>query len=142
MQTLLFKNNVHKLERIEIPGEERPRAINLTVRKGLKWSSLRDGAIVELQETGNPRPEEAPEFLANIWDIKVMSFADLIKYPEMLKIEHDPYCQNYMGLWETMKKVYDGFLQHELVTLVFYEPMMCLKDEHDCNVGECGCEWS
>ena len=120
-RTLLFQNNVHNTEKIEMPGSK-PRAVNLTVRKGLKWADLKVGDTIMLQETGAPAPViEADEVLATIYDIKVMSFADLMNYRQMLKLEHDPKCQNYPGLFETMRSVYDGFLQHELVTLVFYE---------------------
>lgn len=121
MRTLLFKNNVHSTELTEIPGEEGPKAVNLTVRKGLKWSDLKVGDIVMLQETGAPEPPCGGEVFATIYDVKVMPFNDLMNYPRMLRLEHDPYCWNYPCLFETMRKVYDGFLQHELVTLVFYE---------------------
>ncbi len=134
MKTLLFQNNVHNTEPIEIPGEAEPKAINITVRKGLKWSDLRPGDVVELRgprdvtNDGTPPPgsymrplEDADVQYATIYDVKVMPFNALMNYPRMLKLEHDPKCQNYAGLFETMRKVYDGFLQHELVTLVFYE---------------------
>jgi len=129
MRTLLFQNNVHSTEKVEIPHSD-PRAVNLTVRKGLKWSDLKAGDVVELRETGalsepgrpaSLKPASGNEVTATIYDVKVMSFNHLMNYPRMLKLEHDPKCQNYTGLFETMRKVYDGFLQHELVTLVFYE---------------------
>jgi len=121
MKTLLFKNCVHNTKPIDIPGEEKPRAINLTVRKGLKWSDVKVGEIVEIQRTDDPPPEGAPCVYAEIYDVKVMVFKDLINYNKMLELEHDPDCRNFPGLYKTMRKVYDGFLQHELVTLVFYE---------------------
>ena len=117
---LLFQNNVHNTEPVEIPGHE-PKAVNLTVRKGLKWSDLRVGDAIEIQETDNPPPCGAPESYVQIYDVKVMVFKDLMNYQHMLKLEHDPDCRHYQGLFKTMRKVYDGFLQHELVTLVFYE---------------------
>ncbi len=129
MRTLLFQNNVHSTEKVEIPGSE-PRAVNLTVRKGLKWSDLKAGDVVELREVGalsepgrpaSLKPAPGNEVTATIYDIKIMPFNALMNYPRMLKLEHDPKCQNYAGLFETMRKVYDGFLQHELVTLVMYE---------------------
>jgi len=138
MRTLLFKVNVHNTEKVEIPGEEKPRAINLTVRKGLKWSDLKVGDTVNLRDTaadthdytndgtppgGASMPPLYEDQLATIYDVKVMSFADLMNYGTLLKLEHDPKCQTYHGLHATMRRVYDGFLQHELVTLVMYEPV-------------------
>lgn len=120
MRTLLFKNNIHSIEKVEIPGHE-PRAVNLTVRKGLKWSNLLVGDVVELRETDTPVPEAGARVYAEIFDIKVMTFNDLMNYHRMLKLENDPDCRTYQGLYRVMKRVYDGFLQHELVTLVFYE---------------------
>lgn len=137
MRTLLFQNNVHSIEKVEIPGDE-PRAVNLTVRKGLKWSDLYVGQQIEVRETGAEPPASTGDMVsATIYDIKVMSFADLMNYPRLLKLEHDPKCQTYAGLFETMRKVYDGFLQHELVTLVMYE----LFDPKcpDCKSIVCGC---
>lgn len=122
MRTLLFQNNVHNTEKVEIPGNE-PRAINLTVRKGLKWSCLRVGEFIELRETGAEAPSTGDAVAAEIYDVKIIPFNSLLNYPRVLKLEHDPECQNYGGLFATMRKVYDGFLQHELVTLVFYEPI-------------------
>lgn len=119
MKTLLFQNNVHNTEKVDIPGEDEQRAINLTVRKGLKWADLKAGDSVRVAETGAD-PSDV-WVIATIYDVKVMSFADLMNYPRMLSLEHDPECRVYSGLFKTMRKVYDGFLQHELVTLVFYE---------------------
>lgn len=120
MRTLLFQNNVHSVEPVEIPNHG-TRAVNLTVRKGLKWSDLKIGETVEIQETDNPPPSGAPESYVKIYDVKVIVFKDLINYNKMLLLEHDPECRNFPGLFRVMKRVYDGFLQHELVTLVFYE---------------------
>lgn len=125
-RTLLFQNNVHNTEKVEIPHDDKPRAVNLTVRKGLKWSDLKVGEVVWLQETptdpAKPTIAEAASGQhATIYDVKIMPFNALINYHKMLQLEHDPKCRSYPGLFETMRKVYDGFLQHELVTLVFYE---------------------
>jgi hypothetical protein len=123
MRTLLFKNNVHNTEAVDIPGRE-ASAVNLTVRKGLKWSNLVDGEKVYLQEAPSEDDKstlDAETQVATIFDVKVMCFNDLMSYPKMLLLEHEPVCQTYRGLYETMRKVYDGFLAHELVTLVFYE---------------------
>jgi len=122
MRTLLFKNNVHSTKPIEIPGEDKPRAVNLTVRKGLKWADLKVGDTIEVCETGKqPEVTCGNQVWATIYDVKVMSFADLMNYKRLLKLEHDPHCQTYFDLFEEMRRVYDGFLQHELVTLVMYE---------------------
>jgi len=118
MRTLFFKNNVHNLDPIEIPGQS-PRAINLTVRRGLKWSDLFTGQLVELREMGAPESDKAQ--IARIFDVKVMVFKDLINYSRMLDLGHDPKCRNWSGLAKVMRQVYDGFLSHEIVTLVFYE---------------------
>ena len=122
MRTLLFKNNVHSTEKIEIPGEDEPRAVNLTVRKGLKWADLKVGDTVQVCETGKQVEVTCSnQVWATIYDVKVLTFNDLMNYERLLQLLNDPECRNYKGLFEIMRKVYDGFLQHELVTLVFYE---------------------
>lgn len=120
MRTLLFQNNVHNTKPVEIPNHG-PRAVNLTVRKGLKWTDLKVGDVVELRETGADASPCGGEVTATIYDVKVMVFKDLLNYGKMLNLEHDPECRGFPGLYKTMRNVYDGFLQHELVTLVFYE---------------------
>lgn len=120
MKTLLFKNNIHNTVPVEIPGHNAV-AVNLTVRKGLKWSDIQVGEEVEIRETGN---EVDAAQIATIWDVKVIRFVDLQEYAHMLKLEHDPDCQTFQGLFKVMKKVYDGFSLHELVTLVFYVPQV------------------
>lgn len=131
MRTLLFKNNVHNMEPVEIPGDG-ARAVNLTFRKGLKWSDLKIGDTVELRETGAPEPilpvdGAMPDdgntdlVTATIYDVKVLPFRTLVNYPKMLQLAHDPECRNFPGLHRVMRRVYDGFLADEIVTLVFYE---------------------
>jgi len=120
MRVLLFQNNVHSTEPVEFPDGVK-RAVNLTVRKGLKWSNLHVGDKVELRETGAEVSEAGARVYATIYDVKVMTLNDLSNYAKMLKLEHDPDCQTFSGLYKEMRRVYDGFLSHELVTLVFYE---------------------
>ena len=121
MRVLEFQVNVHNTEPVEIPGHDN-RAVNLTVRKGLKWADLKVGDKVELRDPKGPLLlTKGSGNVAVIYDVKVMTFNDLMNYPRMLQLEHDPECQSYRGLFTVMRKVYDGFLQHELVTLVFYE---------------------
>lgn len=122
MRVLLFKNNVHSQEPVEVPGLDRPIALNLTVRKGLKWSDLCVGDSVTLKETGSPQASILlPDPVATIFDIKVMRFSDLRRYAKLLRYEHDPECRTYPGLLRVMKRVYDGFFEDEIVTLVLYE---------------------
>jgi len=119
MRTLLFKNNVHNTELVDIPGHGLG-AVNLTVRKGLKWADLQVGDTVVIAETGTEVAEGA-EVFAEIFDVKVMTFHALTHYTHIVKLFHDPACQTFQGLFDRMKKVYDGFILHEVVTLVFYE---------------------
>jgi len=124
MRQLFFKNNVHNHEPVDIPGHGKS-CVNLTVRKGLKWSTLTVGEEIVLRDASS---EGYEPFLVDgderaiVFDTKVMTFNDLIHYGKMLELEHDPECRTFTGLHSVMRKVYDGFLPHELVTLVFYEP--------------------
>jgi len=124
MRKLLFKNCVHNTEPVEIPNDK-PRAVNLTVRRGLKWADLEVGDIVEIRKTGAEEPPIGAEVRAKIFDVKVMVFHDLKNYPKMLHLGHDPACRYFPGLLDVMRETYDGFLLHEIVTLVFYELLPC-----------------
>lgn len=117
MKTLRFTNNIHNTESVEVPGHG-PMIVSFTVRRGLKWADLQIGE--ELFICG-PTEESAPAVMARVFDVKVMIFKDLLHYNKMLELHHDPACKTYPGLHRAMKTCYDGFLQHEIVTLVFYQ---------------------
>jgi len=121
MRTLLFKNNTHNRTPIEVPGLDYPVALNMTVRKGLKWADLCVGDAVVLKETGSGQESILlPAPIATIFDIKVMRFSDLLHHRKMLGFSQDPKCRYYSELLRTMKRCYDGFIADELVTIVFY----------------------
>jgi len=73
--------------------------LNLTVRRGMKWSVL--------------KPDNVDVFLT-----KVMRFCDLKDYD--LYYEHDVKCRTYEGLLDTMRNTYEWFLEKEIVTLVYF----------------------
>ena len=105
MNTIFFKNPVFK-----------KNGLNLTVRKGLKWSlCLLSGEKIMLNETGS----ELCICSAKILNVKAMSFHDL-KDSDLI-YEHDPKCRSVKGLTKVMKDVYNNFDERELITLVYFE---------------------
>lgn len=106
MEVLKFKNPVFKTGR------------NVTCRRGVRWDILpREVYIID---TNNPTKEDGTTKVLHVVDIEtvVMRFLDLTDIH--LRDEHDPVCRNVYGLLETMKRVYPGFDEHEVVTLVSF----------------------
>jgi hypothetical protein len=97
---LYFKNPVFKY------------GVNITVRRGTKWSG-REGKAVACG-TGNK--EYVP---INIQGTKVMKFSDISDFD--LENEHDPTCRNVSGLLKVMEEIYCCFTIKEVVTLVYFE---------------------
>jgi len=94
MKKLLFNVPTHK------------SGINLTVRKGIKWSLENEADVQGL----------------GIVPIttKVMNF-DALTEADVCVLEHDPKCRNLTGLFLAMRRAYPDFDEREMVTLVYYE---------------------
>jgi hypothetical protein len=82
-----------------------PNEINVTVRRGIKWSGTRGN----VSATGKS---------VCITDTKIIRFVD-INQLDMSK-EHDPDCREYGKLLEVMEKTYAGFDEKEIVTVVYF----------------------
>ena len=82
---------------------------NLTVRRGLKWASIKKGEFLNDNDgvTYN-----------KVLYTKIKRFIDIT--PKELKQEHDPLCRVKSNLLKVMKRIYPDFDQYELVTLVFF----------------------
>ena len=102
MTELLFKNPVFK------PG------LNVTVRRGTKWNfGAKSGVVIKdtFDKMGLPIAVVTIETFACI-------FRDLVD--EDVANEHDPECQRVQGLLDVMKRVYPGFTESEVVTVVSF----------------------
>lgn len=89
-------NGVRRM--IEFQNPVFHKGINLTIRRGVKWS---------LQDTG-----------LNVESVYIKRFCDITG--RELSFEHDPNCQNYEGSLCEMRRIYDDFDPCEIVTLVFF----------------------
>jgi hypothetical protein len=85
----------------------------LTVRRGTKWDGKKGEVWIPIN--GNEVR------CANIIDTVVMRCCDI---PAIALVdEHDPICRDYTGLVSTLKTVYRGFKEEEIVTLVYFTMM-------------------
>ncbi|MCP4900903.1 MAG: hypothetical protein GY906_28380 [bacterium] len=100
-RVILFSNMLHH------------DGINVTVRRGGKHADLRQGQEVLLADLHGESAQ-----VAVIICVARLPFHAV---PEaVLPHEHDPGCRTKEGLFYEMKRVYDGFLGTEEVTIVFY----------------------
>lgn len=83
--------------------------VNLSVRRGVKWSLEKLAIVADLQ--GNKIAEVELE-------TRVVRFCDL--KDSDVSGEHDPECRTYAGLLKAMKDIYPGFDEREIVTLVYF----------------------
>jgi len=104
--------------------------MNLTVRRGVKWSFCSIGDIVnvsdadnrfEITEDGKHRDITKPIILfqAAIVGTKVVRFCDLLDND--LENEHAPNCRTVDGLFDVLSKIYPLFDRREIVTLVYFD---------------------
>jgi hypothetical protein len=99
MLTLLFSEAVFQ------PGK------NVTVRRGVKWD-LENHKTVGIASTDEP----SNILYYTAIKTKVIVFKGLEK-PD-LYVEHDPKCRSYYGLLQEMERVYPGFSENEVVTVI------------------------
>jgi hypothetical protein len=92
MKDLLFINPTHHQGR------------NLTVRRGVKWSTETEANILGVGKRSI--------------ETKVMAFKDLTE--DDLKFEHDHTCRTIGGLINAMLRAYSDFTSEDIVTLVYY----------------------
>jgi hypothetical protein len=84
--------------------------VNLTVRRGVKWSLEKRATLAKLDGT------ECGD--VDFVDTRVFRFCDL--KDDDVSMEHDKDCQTCSGLLAVMKQLYPAFDERELVTLVFF----------------------
>lgn len=85
--------------------------LNVTVRRGVKLVGASDKILVKNinhQELGYAKAKYC----------KVKRFCDISNID--IENEHDEQCRNYEGLLLTMKKIYNDFDHHEIVTLIYF----------------------
>ena len=84
---------------------------NVTVRRGIKWSL------------------ETEAYIKNIGIVELSSVviraADIMN--EMIEFEHDPSCRNRYGLINELRRIYPGFNENEIVTILSFN--VCSKNK-------------
>lgn len=106
MRTLEFSNNVHEVDKLQV-----------TVRRGTKWSDLSPRELVALSEIGGGSKRAA--------EVVFVHKCLLGDVPESsLEYEHDPSCRTLCGLKMGLDRVYgDRVGDDEIVTMVCYRPL-------------------
>lgn len=88
--------------------------LNVTCRNGDKWMKVNIGDSLAIKETGKDQVIATGTVLG-----KALLPAKLI--PEsLLYYEHDPSCRNLDGLLCEMKRVYPGFSEDSMVTVLLF----------------------
>jgi hypothetical protein len=105
MQKLLFKNPVFN------------KGLNLTCRKGTKWSGV-TGSVI-LAETGTTEYNDKYLGIAHIVNTKAMRLMDIQE--DDLLLEHDPSCRTWQGLHDELVRVYGSIDKREIITLVLFK---------------------
>ena len=90
------------------------KGVNLTVRRGVKWS-IAEGSNVFIVDAKKNRVL----FSAEISLVKLVKFEDIISSD--LDLHHIKGCQSYPFLKTEMQKIYNYFDPREIVSLVYFE---------------------
>ena len=104
MKILYFDNPVFKSD------------INVTIRRGVKWATV--SGFVPIMESGKDKVIS----IANIKKVIVKRFCDL-EIKDIVN-EHDKECIDYDYLLKAMKKMYFGFDEKEIVSVVYFTVMI------------------
>lgn len=115
MRTMLFANEIEPASGTDI--------IN-TVRRGIKWSTIDQGEIIQLMQTedvgkyakGCLIPEEEDSQKAEVVKVVAKRFCDIDD--SELVYNFEPKCRNWVNLAERMSELYKGFDEYEIVTVV------------------------
>ncbi len=89
--------------------------LNVTVRNGDKWMKANIGDTLILKETGKPEEIKRAKLIGK------GLFPAILVPQDLLSSEHDPACRNVFGLVEEMKRIYEGFQDSNLVTVLLFK---------------------
>lgn len=102
----------HKLKFLNPTFKE---GVQITVRNGPKWSKrvVPDMTLTVAETNGDD---------VGVVAIRGALLTTFDALPnEILFREHDPTCRNYAGLLGEMRRVYPGFKETDVVTVLFFE---------------------
>jgi hypothetical protein len=99
---------------LEFKTMEFKDGLNLTVRNGDKWRSVKVGEILDIQETGSKKTTKR----AKVEAVKTCLFTGITPFD--LECEHDPSCRTLTGLVDAMDRAYGPCNWGPGVTLVFF----------------------
>lgn len=102
MRVMFFEHNVHG------------RGVNVTVRRGKKWSDLRNDEEIRLMQTDGADAA----YRARVVVALTMAFAHVPT--GVLPYCNDPDCRTLSGLVATMRRLYPDFSPEDEVTVVLY----------------------
>jgi hypothetical protein len=103
VKILLFKNPIFR------------EGLNVTVRNGIKWNSLKPGEEISVRETGK---EDVELFKAKVLLACVTDISELPNY--WLTFEHDGSCATVEGIKNGMDTVYGEGNWGPIVTVVMF----------------------
>jgi hypothetical protein len=103
-QRLLFKNPVFHT------------GVNSTCRRGTKWSGA--SGNVAFSATDSDRLIG----VANVLYTKTLRMTDISL--DDIATNHDPECRSWVGLFKEMESIYPNFSKREIVTIIYFEPII------------------
>jgi len=112
---------------IQVPNLEDPIALNLIIYKGIMAVSPGRDGFVRFWNTASC--DNICHGRARLFEVKHFALADFSRYREMLKqYYHIASANTYNKLKSHLKSLYDGIVDGEIVTLVFFIPEQDLLD--------------
>lgn len=129
---LVLPDSIMSHEKVTVPGEPEPIILNFVVIKGVHdIPTEEDGSIPKVRlvyPTNNNCSTEACLGIANIYEIKHMVLSDLHRYTKLMKFFHDSRYRTYFKLRTHLESIYDGIIDGEIVTVIFFTPGKGLLD--------------
>jgi len=122
MYKLWLPNKELRTKKIEVPNLEEPIALNIVVLKGIQAQDVAVGDMVNVWE--DQQCTQTCWGRARIFEVKHMVLGDLSRYKILLGSYY--HCKDagksFKRFMADMKSQYDGILEGEIVTVVFFTP--------------------
>ncbi|MCP4994037.1 MAG: hypothetical protein GY934_09695 [Gammaproteobacteria bacterium] len=122
MIRLWLHEPVLRLKEIEVPNLKDPIALNLVAYKGIHCLGLVPGTMVNMWS--DPNCYEKCYGRATIFDVKHLVLGDINQYKMLLKDYYHKadVAKSYIKFKQHLQSLYDGIIDGEIVTLVFFTP--------------------
>jgi len=124
MFKLWLPNMALRTKEIEVPNLKDPIALNMVVVKGITIPDIPKGSDFSVWKDIECSGDGMLLGHASLFEFKHMVMGDLSRYRELTRnyYHHEAASKSYAKLKKDLMSQYDGIIDGEIVTLIFFVP--------------------